>query len=231
MRLLLIASEPREFSGVPSRAPSAAVASLPVRWAREAHLAAGDSLLVANGAGAARAAAAAEACAALWRPDAIVSTGYCGAVDPSLAIAQIVVATEVRGALASYAAAQPAASGAARRGPIQTIGHVAQSAAEKREWRATGAIAVEMEAAGVAGVASGLGLPVFCIKAVTDLAAEELKNDFNAALRPDGRFATILLLGSAVRRPVSRIPELVRLNSRCRRASAALGDFFVRISL
>ena len=39
-----------------------------------------------------------------------------------------------------------------------------------------------------------LGLPFYCVRAVTDLADESLANDFNRALRPDGHFDTISIL-------------------------------------
>jgi hypothetical protein len=54
-----------------------------------------------------------------------------------------------------------------------------------------------------------------------------MANDFNAALRPDGHFATMHILGNCVRRPIDRIPELIRLRRRCVRASHTLGEFFV----
>ena len=90
----------------------------------------------------------------------------------------------------------------------------------------TGAIAVEMEAAGIAARAEGYGLPLYCIRAVTDLAGETLANDFNKALRLDGQFDTILILKGTLRHPMVRLPELFRLRKRCDRAAHVLGDFF-----
>ncbi len=225
MRLLLVASEAREFSGVLPRCSGVKASSIALRFAREASMGGNDLLLAAHGAGVIQAAAAVDACAPLWRPDLVISFGYCGAVNPGLKIADVVGATEVR-ALDGRHRARPVASSAAfRSGPIRTIGRVAQSAAEKRDWRATGAIAVEMEAAGVARRAEAFGLPFQCIRSVTDLAEEDLANDFNAALRPDGRFDTITLLRCAMRRPWTRFPELIRLRKRCQLASLALGEF------
>jgi nucleoside phosphorylase len=102
---------------------------------------------------------------------------------------------------------------------------VARTAEEKLSLRAGGACAVEMEAAGVAARALEQGLPFYCIRAVTDLADETLHNDFNKALRPDGHFATISILASALRYPALRLPELFRLRKRCVSASRALGSF------
>ena len=86
------------------------------------------------------------------------------------------------------------------------------------------AVAVEMEAAGVAARAEALGRPFYCIKAVTDLAGESMANDFNSALS-DCHFDTIKVLRSSLRHPSVRLPELFRLRKRCLRASTVLGDF------
>ena len=112
-----------------------------------------------------------------------------------------------------------------RSGPVCSIDHVAGTAEEKRKLHSTGAIAVEMEAAGVAQRAQKLGVPFFCIKSVTDLADETMANDFNAVLRSDGRFDTMKVLVSSLRRPWVRLPELVRLRKRCLLASRSLGVF------
>ncbi|MGD0500450.1 MAG: hypothetical protein ABSC23_18665 [Bryobacteraceae bacterium] len=225
MRLLLIASDAREFTGVMARAAGVKDVRLPVDWAREARLAGHDILMAANGVGMARAAAAVDAALDAWRPDAIVSAGFCGAVDSSLGIAGVVVASCVAGPDGEYPALPVTSGRAFHGGRIRTVERIARTPEEKRQWRASGAIAVEMEAAGVAARARTLGLPFYCIRAVTDLAGETLANDFNSALRPDGHFATIRLLASSLRRPVARLPELVRLRKRCVRASFALGEF------
>ena len=222
MRLLLVASDRMEFRGILARAREVRPASLPVDWARFARLAGHDVLLVANGVGVKRAAAAVDVAAAAFRPEAVVSTGFRGALDESLAVGEIVVADRIipDGRVADLT--QPHC----RRATVYTIDHVAQTAEEKLRLRATGASAVEMEAAGVASRAAALCLPFYCVKAVTDLAGETLANNYNKALRADGHFDTIFLLRSALRRPFARLPEVIRLRSRCVRAARALGDFF-----
>ena len=89
-----------------------------------------------------------------------------------------------------------------------------------------GAIAVEMEAAAVARQAQALGVPFYCVKAVSDVADESLSIDFNAALRQDGHFDTISILGAVLRHPLAGVPELFRLRNRSVRAANSLGDFF-----
>jgi nucleoside phosphorylase len=108
---------------------------------------------------------------------------------------------------------------------VCSIDRVAQTAEEKLRLRAGGAMVVEMEAAGVAARAQARGLPFFCVKVVTDLAGETMANDFNAALRADGHFDTMVVLREALRRPLVRVPELCRLRQRSVRAACVLGDF------
>jgi nucleoside phosphorylase len=155
----------------------------------------------------------------------VVSTGYCGALDPALGVAGVVVGTSVVAPDRVYKTRSVTADAPFHFGGICSLGHVVQGANEKKKLYLDGACAVEMEAAGVAKRAETNSLPFYCIKAVTDLADETMAIDFNAALRPDGHFGTISILGSVLRHPSARMPELLRLRARCVRASHALGDF------
>ena len=83
----------------------------------------------------------------------------------------------------------------------------------------------EMEAAGVAERAEALGLPFYCVRAVTDLASEDMANDLNGALREDGHFDTMHILRGTLRNPWLCLPELFRLRNRCIRAASVLGEF------
>jgi hypothetical protein len=235
MKLLLVASDRMEFQGILARAVEARPADLAVDWSRSARLGGNDVLLVANGAGWERAAAAVDAAIAVakpladargsvgsFHPDAIVSLGFCGALDERLGIAGVVVGTSIVGIAGTCATCKNARGTS---GPICSIDHVAGTAEEKRRLRASGAIAVEMEAAGVARRAAALGFPLYVVKAVTDLAGETMANDFNAALRSDGHFDTIRVLTGTLRHPTVRIPELIRLRKRCLRAARVLGEF------
>jgi adenosylhomocysteine nucleosidase len=217
MKLLFVASDPMEFRHLLRHCTN-------VHNSR-ASLGDHQVLLTANGAGANRAAAAVDAAVPSFRPDAILSVGFCGALDPELAIADIVVGTTIFAGDRAFAAEAPVAAPPHRVAPICSLEHVASTAAEKARLRSTGAIAVEMEAAGVAVRAQALSLPFFCIKTVTDLAGETMANDFNAALRPDGHFDTIKILRSSFRHPWVRLPELMRFRARCVKAARSLGDF------
>lgn len=205
MKLLFVASLPMEFQQLRRRAD--------------------EIRTVANGAGAHRAAAAVDGALAGFRPDAMISLGFCGALDPGLAIADIVVGTTIFAGDRAFAAEPPITTSVHRAGPVCTADHVVGTAAEKKLLHSRGHIAVEMEAAGVAQRAQKLGVPFFCIKSVTDLAEETMANDFNAVLRPDGHFDTIKLLASSLRHPWVRLPELIRLQRRCVLAARSLGEF------
>jgi adenosylhomocysteine nucleosidase len=221
MRILYVAADPLEFRGMLARASDVRPSDAPARFARAATIAGNPSLLVANGMGRRRAAAA-MAAADGFRPDAVVSTGFCGALDEAYEIADVVAATSILSTAGEYRA-HPV--DAPRSGPILSIDRVAQTAAEKRKYRETGACAVEMEAAAVAAAAQTRGIPFYCIRVVTDLGGESLVNDFNRALREDGHLDTMIILRGALCRPASRLPELLRLRRRCVRAAEALGEF------
>jgi adenosylhomocysteine nucleosidase len=184
-----------------------------------------DVLLTANGVGRARAAAAVDATCAAFQPDAVVSTGFCGALDPELAIGNVVVGTCVRGVAAFPC--QPLSSGLPHtRGVVFSVDHVVRTAVEKQALRVRGGSVVEMEAEGVASRAQSLGLPFYCVRAVTDTAGEDLANDFTTALREDGHFDTMRIFRHSLSRPAARVPELFRLRGNCKRAAQTLGDFF-----
>jgi adenosylhomocysteine nucleosidase len=235
MKLLFIASDKMEFRGLLAHATAVREAEVKARWSRSVTLGANEALLVANGAGPDHAAAATDAGMKAFDAAAIVSTGFCGALAPELGIADLVSATSVQTADRSYATRTwerlPGLSPngyafRAHSGPIRSIHYVARTVEEKRNLAISGAIAVEMEAAGIAARAQSHGLPLYCIRAVTDLAGETLANDFNMALRLDGQFDTILILKGTLRHPMVRLPELFRLRKRCVRAAHVLGDFF-----
>jgi nucleoside phosphorylase len=186
--------------------------------------------MAANGAGPARAALLAEA--ALRESQrrsislgAVASVGLCGALDPALRVGDIVVGSAIHGPAGEFDAALPESDRSRATGPVASIAHVAQTADEKARLRASGAVAVEMEAAGIAPIVRQCKIRLFCIRSVSDLAEESFSVDLNRALRPDGRFSAARILLSVAARPLIRVPELWRLKGQRRAASEALGDF------
>jgi adenosylhomocysteine nucleosidase len=225
MRILMIAADRMEFRGILAHATEAKPIAVAVDWSRAVRLGIHQVLLAANGAGAQRAASAVDSALGGFRAEAILSTGFCGALAPELEIADVVVATAISAGTSTFPALHPTSERKHHKGVVCSIDHIAQTADEKRRLRATGSSAVEMEAAGVADRARARGLPFYCVRVVTDLAGEDMANNFNLALRPDGHFATMSILRGALRNPLVRLPELIRLRNRCVRAARVLGDF------
>jgi nucleoside phosphorylase len=143
-------------------------------------------------------------------------------LDASLDACAIFAATEVIG---SGPARLPSSSRQFSSGKLLSIDRVASTAAEKTELAKCGASAVEMEAAAVAERASDWNIPFFAVRVVTDTRDENFPLEFNQLRSSDGRFSRARIIGAALRRPFAVFPELVKLNSRTKRAARALGDF------
>jgi adenosylhomocysteine nucleosidase len=218
--LLFVAAEPWEFAGLLPRCRNVRKFKARVSWARSAELNGTGILMVTNGAGPKHGADAVDAAREAADIHAVVSTGFCGALDPALGVASIVVADAVN----AHPVSTPHSTRAYHTGALVSINHIACTAAEKRKLRGSGASAVEMEAAGVAERAQQHRLPLYCVRAVTDLADETFAFDFNRALREDGHFATMQILTSAICHP-GLMPELLRLRRRGMLAAQALGEF------
>lgn len=146
----------------------------------------------------------------------IISTGFCGALDPALQVGNIVV----------WGDAPVASDAPFVRGEMLSADRVAVTAAEKRALRnRTGAIAVDMEAAAVQSKAAEWGVLFMCIRVVSDTAADDMPLDFNRFRNADGNFSRTRIALAAMARPFSAMPGLMELDRNCRRASRSLGDF------
>lgn len=225
LTVLVVAAERRELAALAARLRKRERLRWPVDWACAGEWNGRRMVLAAGGEGPALASAAAREAAARSLPGAVVSTGFCGALDPGLGVADVFVATAIESAGRCYAAAVPRVSRPFRSGVLFSSDRVARTVEEKLALRARGACAVEMEAAGVAEVAGALGIPLYCIRAVIDLAGESLAIDFNAARRPDGRISMARVVAEALSRPGVLVPELAMLAKRSRLAARRLGDF------
>lgn len=212
---LIVAAERREFDGILDRCGGSTKLEWPgVRFACEVKRGSDRWLLVANGPGALLVRKALERKVDVSR---VISTGFCGALDPALQVGDIVVAGKQPGSPNSRFAT----------GEILSADRVAVTAAEKRSLRdKTGAVAVEMEASAVAQKAAEWGVPFHCIRVVSDTAAEDLPLDFNLYRDAQGRFSRFRIALAAMARPFTAIPALLRLDNNCRCAAAALGEFF-----
>jgi adenosylhomocysteine nucleosidase len=195
---------------------------LPVHWARRGSWKRHDVLLIANGAGPVRSASAVRA---IDSPAAIINIGFCGALDSNLKIGDVIVADKVFFSTQMFDCRPVSTSASFRHGAIYSSARIAATADEKEQLRRSGAVAVEMEAGGIAPYAQEHRIPFFCVRTVTDLAQESFSIDFNAVLGEDGRYRIGRLIGSALLRPHRRFPELLRLKKQCGVAAERLGEF------
>jgi adenosylhomocysteine nucleosidase len=223
--IILIAAEAHEFSGLIRRLPAAARLKWPVRFARATHCNGQRWILVANGPGPRLAGDAVDIVYSRERPEAVVSVGLCGALDPRFRIGQIIVASEIAAGAQRFAALTPAVEQPYAGGLVVSRDQVAVTASDKRRLRQSGACAVEMEAGAVALRAASHATPFYCVRAVSDLAGEDLPLDFNAVRNGSGRFSRLQILQNVMRQPCTRIPGLLRLGRNSWQAARALGDF------
>lgn len=211
---LVVAAEEREFDGIRDQLGKGVPLTWPeARFAREVIAPGVRWWLIANGPGARL---VKEALVERRGVDGVISTGYCGALDPALSVGDIVVSGE-----------PPASGRAFVRGRVHSSHRVVVTAAEKREMHeATGAVAVDMEAAMVEQKAAQWNVPFRCVRVVSDTAQQDLPLDFNQFQDASGRFALSRIAMHAVLRPFSVLPALLRLNKNCRNAGKHLGVFF-----
>jgi adenosylhomocysteine nucleosidase len=225
--LLLVAAEAREFAGIRRRCRREKRLAWPVRFARTAELGGRRWVFVANGAGPGL---AGEACEVAWnklKADALISTGFCGALDPGLRVGEVFVASRVSTPEGRTVldASSPECPRPSSTGWLISVDRVAQTREEKKQLRDLGGSAVEMEAAAVGMRARQWGVPFYCVRSVTDLADEDFSLDFNAVRRKDGSLSTRRILWAAARRPIPLVFELCKLYHRNQLAVRALGDF------
>lgn len=223
--VILVAAEAHEFSGLIRRLPGTARLNWPVEFARITQVDGERWILIANGPGPRLAGDAVDIACREERPEAIVSAGLCGALDPRFRIGQIVVASEIAAGDETYAALRPAVEKPCECGVVVSMDRVAVTASDKSRLWKSGACAVEMEAGAVALRASSRGTRFYCVRAVSDLAGQDLPLDFNELRNGSGRFNRFRILQNAMRQPWARIPGLMRLGRNSWRATRALGDF------
>jgi len=206
---LLVAAERREFEGILKRCDRYEKLDRPgldcrAEFACEAEWQGDRWLLIANGPGARLAEQALEM---RIEVDGIVSTGFCGALDPALHVGDIVR-------------------------EVLTLDRVAVTAAEKRALRErTGAGAVDMESAAIARKAAEWGVNFRVVRAVSDTAADDLPLDFNSYRGAEGRFSRTRIALAALARPFAAVPALLRLDRNCRVAAESIGEFFAHSRL
>lgn len=153
------------------------------------------------------------------RPTRVLTCGYAGALAPGLRVGDLVFASESDAGIA----ARLAASGACEV-RFHCCERVAVTAAEKRALReTTGAHAVEMESGVVHALCREAGIPCTTLRAISDVAGEDLPLDFNRFTRPDGGVDLPRVLLAIARSP-NLVPRLLRLRRQCRAAAERLAE-------
>lgn len=184
---LLVASEDRELARIADRE----------RW-----------MMIVSGPGAA---AVERALQRRVDVEGLISTGFCGALDPQLRVGDIVDWSQEPGV----------------RPQIVSSDRVIVTAQEKRKLRErTGARAVDMESEAIAKKAAEWGVPFRAIRAVSDTAEEDMPLDFNLYRDAHGKFSRARIALAALGRPFTAVPALLRLDRNCKLAAERLGEYF-----
>jgi nucleoside phosphorylase len=168
------------------------------------------------------------------RPRLIVSCGFSGGLDPSLAPGDVVLATSVIGEdgddVATTESLRTSAAHALRglrysEGKIVCTTEVATTPEEKRALARTGALAVDMESYPAARAAVEAGVPLLALRAVLD----PLGTSLPAFTREPQRFYLGPALVHALSGPRA-VVELLQLAGRARRAAASLESALRRVA-
>jgi nucleoside phosphorylase len=236
MAILYVASEAMELEPFAALLTGVRKLKWPIDYAFEGLWEGRRFVLAANGAGPRLAAQAVEiairavtgAELSSSKLEAVVSTGFCGALDPQLRECQIVVATEILdvGANTTFECGTVDADSPFTSGLLLSQDRVANNAAEKAQLRQHGALALDMEAAGVAARTTRAALPFYSIKVVCDRADESFPLDINTMRTPDGRIRRVKIGLHALTHPKVLRP-LFHWKRRSGNAAKALGDFLV----
>jgi adenosylhomocysteine nucleosidase len=164
---------------------------------------------------------------------ALVSWGMAGGLDPALCAGTICLPSVViagdgaafatdphwRGLVASAIASRHVVVSGRLLASDAAIADVAGKAAA---FRATGAIAVDMESSGIAGVAAANGLPFIAVRVIVDTAGDALPGAVMAATGI-GQVRILRLLFGILKSP-GDIARLLKLAQRYRTAIRALID-------
>lgn len=236
MAILYVAAEAAELKPFANLLTGLRKLKWPIDYAYEGIWEGRRLMLAANGAGPTLAAQAVEVAIraitvaelSASKLEAVVSTGFCGALTPELRESQIVVASQVLDESGGerYDCAPIIADGEYSSGLVVSQDRIAVDTNEKQKLQSSGAIAIDMEAVGVAARTKRAELPFCCIKVVSDRADESFGFDLNKMRTTEGRIARGKIGIYALTHP-HLIPELLRLKRRADDAAKALGDFLV----
>lgn len=228
----VVAALPLEIRCLARRLRALRVASRPGLWAARAGST--ECALITTGVGAERAELQARDIFRELRPRRALVCGFGGGLGSALETGDVVLANRVvdvasgcvfpsDGGLLERAAG----SGFPRlhRGPIATTSEIASDADSKRKLaRATHALCVDLESAGVARALAEIDCPAVFARVVVDVLETPLPKEFKRMLAPDGSASLLGIASILVSRPWL-LPALVDLGRRSGRAARELANF------
>jgi adenosylhomocysteine nucleosidase len=230
---LVVAAESREFRGILRNCGPVKGLSWPIAVSISAELNGVRYVFAANGPGprlAGRVLEVAEVQAGKTGIETVISTGFCGGLDPQLALGDIVEATSVVDLdTGNQYDATPVRTGSARlRGLVLSSDRVAGTIEDKARLRSRSAdaSAIEMEASAVGSWARARSIPFYCVRVVSDRAGDAFPMDMNLLRDREGRFDRLRIARQGLVKPWTRIPGLLKLDRDCRVAEDKLGEFF-----
>ncbi|MDX1962325.1 MAG: hypothetical protein SFX18_04185 [Pirellulales bacterium] len=188
------------------------------------------------GAGKQAATVATQALIAGHHPRWVISAGFAGALQPELAVGDLLLPTGVQNAqgekLAIDVQGRPPPPGEAKihHGWLYTADRVVTTAASKLALgQSSEALAVDLETFAVAQLCVREKLRFLAVRIISDHAGEDLPPDVAGLMRPQST-ARLLgrVLGGIFRRP-QIVPELWRLREQALLATDRLADFLCRL--
>ena len=155
----------------------------------------------------------------------LISFGLCGGLQPHLKAGRLLVPTAILFENGETFATNRELClwlGGATANTILAGSQILARAREKRRnWKITGAAAVDLESGAVVRVAVEHGLPFACLRAVCDTAERDLPRAAVMALDPSGKIRTGAVVWSALTHPW-HIPALIGLSREAAAARRAL---------
>lgn len=161
--------------------------------------------LLITGMGAARARQSMNILASI-HPQLVLTCGFAGGLNPQLRLGEVVYNTDGDADLENKLA-----RAGARPGRFLHVDRVICKSHDKLSlWRSTQADAVDMESRVIREAARASGIPSVTLRAISDVAGEDLPLDFNFCLHPNGK-PRWPRLGAALLRQPSLIPRLIQM--------------------
>lgn len=114
------------------------------------------------------------------RPESLISSGFAGGLDPRLKVGDVVFAGNFSDpALLEKMRGLPWGKARTFFGTLTTQPLAAETAAQKGElFRATGALAIDMETAGIRALCEKAAIPMLSVRAISDTASQRLPVPF-----------------------------------------------------